>query len=456
MVPYIVNVVSLLLNPLLGFWCNGSGSGLLIFLLSFTVLYTIRKNVYRNRKIIYAFNALNHILLIYCAYYTEGRITIKIPESHIFIPENELIRAEPFVSIVLVDGLNSSSCVNYQATVTALVRTATPVLTREIVLPYVNESLSRSNPLLVSSLSEDSDMVIFVSCGVELMDNWMNGIVREIFSHSDQMIVPTLHITPRTPLTAGAMIASRSGMWFEINPRETEHDVPLIPRFSVLGMSRALVTTLKFSSILNLLSDNRILELSLTAWFCHGGIRSSGFSKVLLREKSIPPHDWKGIEGDTVDEKVVASCNSSREMEWFYEKFAQYDPEAYIKVFEIQVGLRNNDGSRTCLMAHLNGTLGIARCDRENMQLMFVIPPHAPAIKSVGIPGKCLDTNSVHSVGSNPILYTCTERNRNQMFYFDGIQIRWGSFCLGKSERGEFTLEMCTDSETQVFYAEYY
>jgi|LauGreDrversion4_2_1035121.scaffolds.fasta_scaffold06404_5 hypothetical protein len=457
MVTYFAYLVLLLVNPVLALLVNGRASGLLIFVVSYWVLHKMRTNVRSNPQIVYSFTTLNHILLVYCLYNSNTQLIFVVPEAHLYIPSDDGNRVNPFVSIVLVDSPNGTSCMNYNESVDALLKSASPILTREIVAPLYNESVSGSGSAVVSGLSVDSDMVIYVSCCVELVDGWMNGIVRELFSHPHHMIVPTLYLFPNNPFASGAMISSASGMWLHINPGQTEWDVPLIPRFSVLGMSRSLVREITHPRILRLLAENRLVELSLMAWFCHGGVRSTGFSKVVLLEKTPPLHDWKSIEGETVDEEVIASCNSKRDMEWFFDRFARYDPETPIKVFEVQVGLRRSDGSRMCLIANLNGTLGASLCDRRNPQLAFVIPPgDTPAIKSIGIPNNCLDTNSVYSVGSRPILYSCTERNRNQMFYLDGTNIRWGSFCLTADESGEITLDACTGSATQIFYAENY
>jgi hypothetical protein len=451
-------IVVLLISPLVGLYLNGFVASLVLVTTSAITLYTMRRQGSQDREIVYLFVILNQLMFMYCWYHADGQLVISVPDSHLEVSEENLVQSKPFVSVVLVDGMtNGTVSDDYSGTVEMLQRTSSPVLTREIVAPLYSSSTSQFSIPIVHSLSDSSDMIIFVSCKATFTDDWMVGIVRELFAHSEQMIVPTIFLSPESPLTGGAMLSSESGLWVMTNPRELDRDLPLIPVHTALGISRSILDKIGFQRFVQLLSQNRLLELSLLAWFCHSGIRNTSYSKMIMRDKSsIPQHDWKSVEGETVEETVIASCQSNRNMEWFYDKFVKYDAEAKVRVFRVEIGVREQDGSRTCLVANYNNSLGTQKCERDNRQMLFtVMEDPSPNIRSVLLHNTCLDANSADKPGSKPILYTCTERNRNQMFYFDNLRIRWGSFCLSDNSSGEIVLEVCNDLENQIFRAEY-
>ena len=452
-------LVALLICPVLGLYLNGLSAAFLLITASAVTLYTMRRAVSQDREIVYLFVVLNQLMFMYCWYYADGQIVISVPDSHLDVSSGDLAYSEPFVSVVLIDGIRgNSSCLNYAETVDELQKTASPVLTREIVAPLSNSSTTEPGIPIVSRLSDSSDMIIFVSCNATFTPNWMVGIVRELFAHQTHIVTPTLYLNEEVLLTGGAMISSEKGLWVLTDPQALDRELPLIPVLSALGVSRTTLNRVGPDRMVQLLEQNKLLEISLLAWFCLDGIQNTSFSRILLRDSStLPDHDWKSIEGETVDESVIASCNSDRTMEWFYEKFAKYDLDANLRMFQIQVGMRQPDGSRKCLVANYDNSLGTETCENGNAQMLFFIPKEsAPSIRPVVFRTMCMDSGSAEKSGSKPILYICIERNRNQMFYFDGLKIRWGSFCLtNQVDTGTVTLEFCKDLDSQIFHPQY-
>ena len=453
-------LVLLFISPFLGLYLNGFSAALLLGTATTLAIYTMRRRASQERELVYLFVVLNQLMFMYCWYYAEGQIVLSTPDSHLHVPARAEEHAEPFVSIVLVDGMHNSSVPEYyQKTVDSLLETASPVLTREIIVSSSNSSLTGSKIPVVPRLSDGSEFIIFVSGKATFTADWMVGIVRELFVHRHRLVIPTLYLTKDIPLTGGAMISSERGQWFLTDPRELDRELPLIPIVTAVGVRRETLDKVGLERFTQLLYENKLLEISLLAWFCLDGIENTSYSKIVLRDSgSIPDHDWKAVEGELVDESVIASCNSNRSMDWFYEKFAKYDLDAKLKNFQVQIGTRKQDGSRKCLVANYDGTLGAQICEQANRNMLFfVLPGSGQNIRPVGFRTMCLDANSANLPGSKPILYTCTEHNRNQMFYLDvPDKIRWGSFCLAENDAGGIVLDFCNDDiDNQIFHPEY-
>lgn len=93
----------------------------------------------------------------------------------------------------------------------------------------------------------------------------MNGIVRELMSDDLRIVVPVLRFAENKRLTA-EIISSVQGNLVPLMYTESSREVPVIPQFSEIGVSRKLF--LKFPNLTYLTETERLVELSLRAWFC--------------------------------------------------------------------------------------------------------------------------------------------------------------------------------------------
>ena len=449
--------------PLLGLVLNGIECGFLLSIVNLGGRYGFRWFALNNLESLYFFALVNEVMLIYCWYFSEAQLVISYPQSHFITLSDEIVSTVTFVSVVFMgEHTNGTLCADYQHQVDNLIETSSTIMTKEIVAPFYSVASTAAPLPVVSTVSTLSDFIIYVSCNATLSPNWMNGIIRDLFWNPDKLLIPTIVDREKNVVTAGAMISSGSGKWTLTGPNELDSDVPLVPVFSIIGLSRRLLERVTEPRLVTLLSQGRLLELSLYAWFCHGGIRGTTFSKVqMASESAVPEYHWKIHESETVDETVLSQCKSNRSMEWFFHKFNAYDDESEAGSFQIQIGLGESGGSRNCLIAKSDFSIGSEQCEQSNPYMRFRLgglDGQSQAIMSLGYRRMCLDSGAALTPGSKIILYMCVRNNRNQMFYFDRGKIRWGSFCLADSRtHNSVTLEVCTDDsiDTQIFRADY-
>ena len=321
---------------------------------------------------------------------------------------------EPFVSVVLLETINSSPS-DFTTTVSSLQETTSSVLAKEIVLP--ESLLSSTNHTgrvkLTTSLSDSSDFIIFVVPGISFPADWLNGMVREFLANETRLVVPLVKY--RGQAYGGAMIGSSTGvisrMAFEDGP---SRQVPVIPELAVVGVSRHVLSAIpNFES---LATQKRVIEISLRAWLCFGGIIFTRFTTVSSIESELP--DWKSVEGEDVDERIT---NCPRTIDWFYRTFEDFDPEAAKDQFRIRNGDRCLESTGSKIWA--------APCTEASHSQVFELGYEGKSIRSVAHK-KCLDAGSANEAGTAPLLYHCFARNRNQMFSLVHGRLMWGSFCV--------------------------
>jgi hypothetical protein len=298
-----------------------------------------------------------------------------------------------------------------------------------------------------TKLSPDPELVIFISSNVTVHEHWLDGMVREYFANKSRLIIPTTSFT--TGKVMSGMIGSVSGNWVAADFDPRIKTAPLIPYFSAVGVPSTHFALLSFERISILLLENRLLELSLNAWLCGEGIHATPFSMVESRLAALPSYNWREHEGETVDENIVRSCNAKRDMNWFFEKFADYDPDGHGQL--VMLRLSDYEGrTEMCISTIDATTLSIQVCDRADIHQQFRRFVHSQLIASVGRLNNCLDAGSATFPGQKLFIYSCDIFNRNQRFEMMESKIRWGSFCLHAKNASVF-LEYCNPTVAQNF-----
>jgi hypothetical protein len=426
-----IPIVSLLLLP----WYTS----LAMLLVSLATLQIVRRLPLSTKRLVLIGILLNEVILTYSLH------RLGTPEVVLFDAHELDVKAhaasfkpQPFISVVVVGDLPPDP-----AFITGLLNNTPSILVKEIVIPSYAPPEPPSIPI-VPSLSDSTDFIIYISTAVTVDEGWMRGIVRELFANSTRLAVPVV-VTSDERKIASAIIGSADGR-FRINPYlDREVEVPVIPVFSVIGISRSMLTA--WPKFEELIRGNRLVELSLTAWFCFSGVRVSKHSEV--KRAGLEDHDWQRIEADDIDERIDACEHPSRDIEWYRKKFVDWDPESSDNLFQIR-----HVPSGECIIAD-GDSLILEQCGPESARLspqVFTRSHDGLFIRSMADGFKCLDAASPGGpTPSHMILYPCLRGNRNQEFDFvHGQRLMWGSLCVDSS-RSPLILHDCTDRPSQQF-----
>lgn len=334
----------------------------------------------------------------------------------------------PFVSIVLIGQSNSSTADIYE-TLSCLQAFSSPLLAAEIVVPFGYTQSRVLNITTTHSVSPLTKYIVFVSIPTIVSPGWMNGIVRELMSDDLRIVVPVLRFTENRRLTA-AMISSVQGNLVPLMHTESSREVPIIPQFSVIGVSRKLF--LQFPNLTYLIETERVVELSLRAWFCFHGIAYTRFTSVEVRNPS--SSNWIALEGDDVDERIK---RCERNIDWFYDKFSEFDPDAIVDLFRIR-------NFNSCLSLDTEkGPLSLSPCSFDQITQRFVLYNENRAIRSVRFPNVCFDAGITPNTSSPVLLLQCMPGKRSQEFKFITRRLMAGSFCVQAAANKSVNLEQC-------------
>jgi len=416
------------------FWMSIAVCGLSAMAIVFA-----RRLMSSQRRVVYLFIILNQLTMIYCNYLADRPQIVTFDPDHL-VWNSTIPHSDGFVSIVLVPETGNVTTQEFEKLIINLMEQSSPILAKEIVVPDLPSlNLSSSSIPIVPSISPKTEFIIFLAPYITVPPNWLDGIVREHLANPKHLIIPTL-ITENNQVMGG-MIGSVSGRWdlLPFDPRD--RIVPIIPFFSAVGVSRG---HLSIDRVRRLLVENRLLELSLYAWFCGEGISGTPFSSLTFAHV-LKPHDWRSIEGETVDEHVASYCGIKNDMEWFYSKFSDYDPDA-----SEQIRLIKALHGDQCMQVNLGNGLTVTECGRGNPLQIFRVYDNSSLIRSLGANSLCFDSGGASEPGKELILYHCDRYSRNQQFLVINEYIRWGSFCVNMHER-RITLEICDRSTAQKF-----
>ena len=346
--------------------------------------------------------------------------------------------AQPFVSVVLIKQANSSNA-EISQTLLSLTSNSSPVLVSEIVVPDGTTTSLTSEIPITNHLSPTSAYIFYVTASTKVSPGWMNGFLRELFSDDLRLAVPVVRIAGHNAFSS-AMISSSRGYLRPLFYSERENEVPIIPGFSVIGMSRKLFSHIP--NIVYLISTGRIVELSLRAWFCFNGIVSTRFTQVEVGNQYIP--EWRTHEGEDVDERIHA-CNHN--IDWFYTKFARFDDDAVSDVFFI----RSSEDSGLCLSVSGSAkAILLKECRSHEIRQHFMFHDESRAIRSAQFPSLCFDSGFPPGNASAILLLQCIPSKRSQFFTFISQRIMSGSFCINKSGHRNVNLDLCESSSQEM------
>jgi hypothetical protein len=428
--PYLL--IGVLFVPLvLALIFSGWIVALCVFVSSVVVARITRTKTPPARRMILIALVINQLVVIHSVYHFKRTVINGVDTVAFGVSEDD--KPQPFVSIVLVQNPEWTED-KAASTFASLQANSSLVLTKEIVVPDSYEG-DRTGPIPVSSsISDDSDLIVFVAPSVEAPMDWLSGLVREFLANDTRLVVPVIQQESGFQIT-GSMVSSKRGELVPIPANEfTPRSVPIIPYFTVLGVPRK--TLAGIPNLSELLSEGRTMELSLRSWLCNSGIVYTRFTTVRISDPYEP--DWKSLEGVDVDEKITGCAKT---VEWFYSEFKDHDADDDVERFLIEQ-------SGSCLSAGSDGKLSLtSSCDRLNQNQIFELRAHE--IKSVGN-GLCFDAASTMRPGKEPILYECMFGNRNQRFNIKDGRLMWGSFCVESHQDRGPTFEECVGFESTV------
>jgi hypothetical protein len=379
---------------------------------------------------------INQLVVIHSLYHYRRTVIDGVDTESLYGVSGD-DKPQPFVSVVLLQNPKWSE-EKAAATFASLQVHSSPVLAKEIVVPDSFQG-DRSGPIAVStSVSEESDFIVFVAPSVEVSADWLNGLVREFIANSTRLVVPTFTHSTGLP-TAGSMVSSKRGELVPIFVNEfTPRATPIVPYLTVLGVPRTTLNSIP--DLLRLLSEGRTMEVSLRSWLCQSGIIFTRFTTIKISDPFEP--DWKTLEGLNVDEKIT---DCSRNVDWFYAEFKQHDADT-----EVDRILIEQAGS--CLTAGSDGKLSVVSpCNPQDPNQIF--ETRNEEIRSLGN-GICLDAASAMKPGKEPILYQCILGNRNQRFSLAEGRLMWGSFCLESHPKKRPAFEECVGFEETIVQAQ--
>jgi hypothetical protein len=425
--PYVL-LVALVATPALAFFFIDWKAAVLILGSSMVFARATRTKEQGIRRLTMLALLINQLVIIHSLYHYESQVIGGLNLKMLEVPVDEA-SPKPFVSIVVFENPKWSHD-SVMETLMSLQSHSSTILAKEIVVKSPADFNGAEGPIpIVAEYSEDTDFIVFVAPSVKVSPDWLNGLVREVIANDERLIVPVV-TDGRGLEQAASMIGSTRGELVPLLVSETASKyVPVIPYFSVLGVSKKSLGF--YAEIPRLLAEGRVIELSLRAWLCGSGVIFSRFTKVSITQPHIT--DWKSLEGLEVDEKIVG-C--SHNIDWFYDKFKTEDADASIHQFRIRNG-------ESCLSSTSERMLSVApSCEEDNANQVF--EQRGEEIRAVGIEGAiCFDAGSASSPGKSPILYQCMPGNRNQFFYFYEGRFMWGSFCV-TDEGGKVTLSDCS------------
>jgi hypothetical protein len=424
--PYLLFIV-LVVPATLAFIFNDWAVGLGMLAASVIAARVSRRSKPTSRRMTLLALVINQLVIIHSIYHYRPT-EISGVDMSLFAVKPESDGPRPFVSVVLFHNPNATT-ERLSKTLASLEAHTSPVLAKEIVIPDDMPQSDSENVPRSQNIAADTDFIVFVAPGVEVQPDWLNGMVREFIANDTRLVVPLISFGRQGKLAASMVGSTSGGLQGLPVTEQGSKSVPIIPYFTLLGVSRKTLTAIP--SIPQLLSDGRVMELSLRAWFCHSGIIFTRFTEVTIEEPYAT--DWKSLEGLDVDEKIT---NCPYNIDWFYEEFKAQDPDAPVTKFLIRSGDR-------CLTASSDFKLKIeSACETTNPYHLF--ESKLNEIKSVGVKDPhCMDAASAMKPGKKPILYHCMHNNSNQVFHFMEDRLMWGSFCLERHDDNSVTLEKC-------------
>jgi hypothetical protein len=425
-------VVLVLVNPLLAWIVNGWFIATMMFLASLLVARLTKTRTSATRRMICLAVLINQLAVMHALKNirsTQISATDIEALSHRIAPESP----RPFVSIVVISD-NDGARPDAPADVDSILQWSSPILTREIVVPpTVASELSGPIPI-TTHISDETEFVIFVSSSARMKENWMNGLVREFIANDTRMVVPIVQLEDKS-MAVSSMVNSVTGDITHLVVSETTpKEVPVIRHFSALGVPRKILTRLP--NLERLISEGRLMEISLRAWLCFGGIVYTRFTTVTLART--PVTDWKAIEGEDVAGKIH---DCPRNEDWFMSHFKNIDDDTHGSRVLIS-------GESTCLTVANNRRLSVSeKCDESDSAQSFEIK--GSRIQSIKY-NLCMDAGSANAPGKAPIAYQCMHANRNQQFFFLNGRLMWGSFCLERHQDRRVTFEYCVGIDESI------
>ena len=418
----------LLISPILSFVFNGWWEGLLVLASSIMAVKLTRGTPPSTRRMICLTVLINQLVIIHSIhyYYTQAPPPVSgvsaVSDAHV----NSA--AQPFVSVVLFQTQNSTE-EELSQTLQSVQASTSAVLAREIVVPASIAADAKSLIPLVHTLSDTTDFIVYVAPSAVVNTDWLNGFVREFLANDSRLVIPIATSQAGTQVTS-AMMSSVSGKLVNMPYIEGNKRVPIIPVISALGVSRKVLSDIP--TLPRLLAENRLVELSLRAWFCFEGVIFTRFTTVRVNH---PPNlNWRELEGDMVDESITG-CR--RNIDWFYGAFGDDDPEAKREDFSIKAGNGTN-----CVSVNNAQSLTVAPCDPTDKHQRFASVDNGRSIRSMSLSTHCLDGASAENPGKPLIMYYCARNNRNQFFTFMAGRLMYSSFCVD-SEGGKLQLAFC-------------
>ena len=426
-------VTILLVSPLLAFTLNGFRIGLSVLLTSVAVVKVTRRKASSLRRMICLCVLINQLAIIHSVYRFKRPIVARNFTDEVFYESADSI-TRPFVSVVLLNS-NKTNQEDWDTTLLSLIANTSHVLAKEIVVGDVRSNHTSKIPIVSSANSTGGELTVYVKSGVQLPADWLNGFVREYLVDGTRVLVPEL-VTREGSEVSSAMLGSVTGELHLMPLSSQERRVPVILAFSVVGVPSGVNMT----NVGSLLLADKLVEVSLRAWFCFGGIYATRFTSVFMDAAPLP--NWRSVEGEDVDEKIE-KCNG-RDIDWFYDEFREFDEEAPLPRFQIQ-------SESACVRLSTNNRLSMVACNSDDVSQLFTGFDFSRLIRSVSNRNLCLDAGNAKEPGSTLIPYKCLRANRNQMFSFQQGRLMWGSCCVAKGLVLEFCDSNAVGTIRQIF-----
>lgn len=135
-----------------------------------------------------------------------------------------------------------------------------------------------------------------------------------------------------------------------------------------------------------------------------------------------------------MDERIK---RCERNIDWFYDKFSEFDPDASVDLFRIR-------NFNSCLsLENEKGPLSLSPCSFDQVTQRFVFYNGNRAIRSVRFPNVFLDAGTNPNTSSPVLLLQCMPGKRSQELQFITRRLMAGSFCVQAAATQRVNLEQC-------------
>jgi len=436
---HVLLILQLLVVPILAIIYSGIIAGFGLVFLSVFVCSLIHRKQRPEQRLYVAFSICHQMIWLYLLS-LYGTRDDSMFQPWMLDPFTRPDVPRPFVSIVITLHEHSTA-EDITGTFLSLRESSSPLLCAEVVVPAGFIPSGSPSIHVRDGISTFSDYVIFVSASTRVSTGWLNGLLRELLSDALRLAVPVI-LSHGDRLLSSAMISSVRGILYAVGYSDLSREVPLIPFFSVVGVSRKLLDLIP--SLPLLIGSGRMVELSLRAWFCFNGISVSRFTVVEVKNPFVP--DWLKLEGEEVDERI-SGC--PRNIDWFYTKFSALDDKTSADMFLI----RNSPNSDSCLGVFNvsdSDPLRLEPCDKKEDNQKFLTYGNSTGLRPVSFPYLCFDTFEFLTAGSPISLSQCIPRKRGQYFTFKSQRLMSGSFCLQKHSDHKVSMEICNGYGTSM------